>query len=173
MGETDKHILNSAGIVNYPDAQFEMVRLGIGLYGIGSSEEEKRHLQPISELKATVSQLKDLNAGDSVGYGRTFVATSPVRIATITIGYADGLRRSLGNGVGSVWIRGREFPVVGRVCMDMTMIDVTGSDVKEGDIAEIFGSHLSIYELAQKMQTIPYEVLTGISQRVKRVYFMD
>lgn len=168
-----RHIANSSGISQYPESHFEMVRLGIGLYGVGANPTDKKHLKVVSELKASVSQLKHLQAGDSVSYGRTFVAEKPTTIAVVSIGYADGFRRSLGNGVGEVAIAGNRYPVVGRVCMDMIMIDVTGSGVKRGDAVEIFGPTISIYELSEKMQTIPYEVLTGIGQRVKRVYFME
>src|SRR5690606_35024545 len=138
-----------------------------------ANEEDKKHLNVVSELKATVSQVKQLKAGDSVSYGRTFVAEKPTTIAVVSIGYADGFRRSLSNGVGEVSIRGKRYPVVGRVCMDMVMVNVTHGNVAEGDEVEILGSDISVYELAQKMDTIPYEVLTGISHRVKRVYFME
>ncbi len=167
------HICNSSGISQYPEAHFDMVRLGIGLYGVGANPLDRKHLKVVSELNASVSQLKYLEAGDTVGYGRSFVAGRDATIAVISIGYADGFRRSLSNGVGEVVIRGQRYPVVGRVCMDMIMVDVTDGEVKVGDSVEIFGPTISIYELAEKMQTIPYEVLTGIGQRVKRVYFME
>lgn len=168
-----RHIANSSAITQYPEAHFDMVRLGVGLYGIGSNEEDRNHLNVISEFKATVSQIKHLQPGDSVSYGRTFTTEKPKTIAVVSIGYADGFRRSLSNGVGEVVIRDKRYPVIGRVCMDMVMVDVTGSDVSEGDDVEIFGPNISVYELAKKMDTIPYEVLTGISTRVKRVYFME
>ncbi|WP_417592340.1 bifunctional UDP-N-acetylmuramoyl-tripeptide:D-alanyl-D-alanine ligase/alanine racemase [Owenweeksia hongkongensis] len=168
-----RHISNSSGISQYPEAHFDMVRLGVGLYGIGSNEEDKKHLNVVSDLMASVSQVKQLKVGDSVSYGRTFVTEKPTTIAVVSIGYADGFRRSLSNGVGEVAISGKRYQVVGRVCMDMVMVDVTGSDVAEGDEVEVFGPTISVYELAQKMDTIPYEVLTGISSRVKRVYFME
>ncbi|WP_417611178.1 bifunctional UDP-N-acetylmuramoyl-tripeptide:D-alanyl-D-alanine ligase/alanine racemase [Owenweeksia hongkongensis] len=168
-----RHISNSSGISQYPEAHFDMVRLGVGLYGIGSNEEDRKHLNVVSDLMASVSQVKQLKIGDSVSYGRTFVAEKPTTIAVVSIGYADGFRRSLSNGVGEVAISGKRYQVVGRVCMDMVMVDVTGSDVAEGDEVEVFGPTISVYELAQKMDTIPYEVLTGISSRVKRVYFME
>ena len=167
------HLCNSGGISNYPEAHYDMVRLGIGLYGIGFNEKDLRFLQPVSELYASVSQIKHIREGDTVGYGRSFIAEKAMDIAVISIGYADGFRRSLSNGVGEVVIRGHRYPVTGRVCMDMLMADVTRSDVREGDEVEIFGPHLSIYELAEKMGTIPYEVLTGIGQRVKRIYVME
>ncbi len=164
------HILNSSGISSFADAQFDMVRLGIGLYGISDDVEVQKHLKVVSSLKATVSQIRKVKKGESVGYGRAFVAAKECQIAVISIGYADGFRRSLGEGIGSVIIKGLRYPVVGKVCMDMCMINVTDGNVEEGDVVEIFGAHLSIYELAKTMQTIPYEVLTGVSQRVKRVY---
>lgn len=168
-----RHISNSSGISQYPESHFDMVRLGVGLYGIGSNDEDRKHLNVVSELMATVSQVKHLQPGDSVSYGRTFIAEKPTTIAVVSIGYADGFRRSMSNGIGEVVIRGKRFPVVGRVCMDMVMVNITDSDVAEGDEVEIFGSNLSVYEWAQKMDTIPYEALTGISHRVKRVYFME
>lgn len=169
----DRHILNSSGISNFPNAQFSMVRLGIGLYGISPSKEEQKNLTPISELYASVSQVKSINKGESVGYGLSYVAPKDGKIAIISLGYADGFRRSLSNGVGGVYINSQHYSVIGKVCMDMTMIDISNSNIKEGDRVEIIGSNISVYELAEKMDTIPYEVLTGISQRVKRVYFFE
>ncbi len=168
-----RHICNSSGISEFPEAHFDMVRLGIGLYGVGANSTDQRHLKVVSELSATVSQIKHLQAGDSVSYGRTFIADRPTTIAVVSIGYADGYRRSLSNGIGEVAIGGKRYPVVGRVCMDMIMVDVTNSPVKAGDEVEIFGPTISVYELAEKMETISYEVFTGIGQRVKRVYFME
>jgi len=168
-----RHILNSSGISHFPQAQYEMVRLGIGLYGISADESERQFLKPVGTLKATVSQLKQLQPGDTVGYGRSFKAEQPMTIAILSIGYADGFRRILGNGTGEVVIKGQRYKTVGRVCMDMIMVDVSGADVQAGDEVEIMGSTISVYELAEKMQTIPYEVLTGISQRVKRVYLVE
>lgn len=168
-----RHILNSSGIARFKEAQFDMVRLGIGLYGVSAYPEEAQFLKPISVLKATVSQVKQLKKGESLGYGRSYIALKDETIATISIGYADGFRRSLSNGVGEVVIGENRFPIVGRVCMDMCMINVTGSNVKEGDNVEIFGATISVYDLAERMQTIPYEVLTGVSERVKRVYLEE
>lgn len=168
-----RHICNSSGISQYPEAHFDMVRLGIGLYGVGSYPPDQRHLRVVSELYATVSQVKHLQPGETVSYGRTFKAEEPTTIAVVSIGYADGYRRSLSNGAGEVAVRCKRYPVLGRVCMDMIMVNVTGSDVKAGDPVEIFGPTIPVYELAEKMDTIPYEVFTGISQRVKRVYFME
>lgn len=168
-----RHLANSAAISRFPEAHFNLVRLGISLYGAASNEEEQKHLRVVSELKATVSQVKDLKPGETVSYGRSFTAHEAMQIAIISLGYADGFRRSLSNGRGEVFIRGKRYPTVGRVCMDMCMVNVTGSEVQEGDAVEIFGENISVNELAQNMDTIPYEVFTGISQRVKRVYFME
>ncbi|MBN8701825.1 MAG: bifunctional UDP-N-acetylmuramoyl-tripeptide:D-alanyl-D-alanine ligase/alanine racemase [Bacteroidetes bacterium] len=169
----DKHILNSSGISRFPDAQFNMVRLGIGLYGIPQTDEEKKFLTNVSSLKTTISQIKTIAKGDSVGYGRSFIAEKEMKTATIPIGYADGLSRKLSNGVGRVYINHKPAPIVGRVCMDMTMVDVTDIAANEGDEVIIFDGKNSILELAQQMDTIPYEVLTSISARVKRIYFQE
>ncbi len=169
----DRHTLNSSGISNFPEAQFEMVRLGIGLYGVAGSADEAPFLKPISSLKATVSQLKFLKQGDTLGYGRSYTAPEDQHIAVISIGYADGFRRSLSNGAGEVAIEGKRYPVVGKVCMDMAMVNVSEGLVQEGAEVEVFGQHISLEELSRKMETIPYEVLASISQRVKRVYLME
>lgn len=167
------HVLNTAGISAYPDAQFDMVRLGIGLYGISPFDEQEKELQCVAKLKSTISQIKQIKAGETIGYSRAGVAENDLLLATIPIGYADGLSRSLSNGRGHFCIAGREVPIIGHVCMDMTMVDVTGLNVKEGDEVEIFGQNRSIKALAAEMGTIPYEILTGISKRVKRVYFQE
>ncbi|MEQ9261818.1 MAG: bifunctional UDP-N-acetylmuramoyl-tripeptide:D-alanyl-D-alanine ligase/alanine racemase [Owenweeksia sp.] len=169
----DRHILNSSGISNFPQAHFEMVRLGIGLYGVSGSEADRPYLKAVSSLKATVSQLKSLSRGESLGYGRAYIAEKDRTIAVISLGYADGFRRSLSHGVGEVVINKKRYPVVGRVCMDMAMVDVSDGGVQEGDEVEVFGPGISLYELADKMDTIPYEVLASISQRVKRIYLME
>lgn len=169
-----KHILNSAGIVRFPEAQFDMVRLGIGLYGIDSSNELRDKLRNVSTLKTLITQLKHLKAGESVGYSRKGMLQRDSVIATVGIGYADGLRRSLSNGVGQMMVRGRMVPVVGNVCMDMCMIDVTDVPrVEEGDEVIVFGDELSPVKLAEWSNTIPYEILSTISQRVKRVYYQE
>lgn len=168
-----RHIANSSGIERFPEAYFEMVRLGIGLYGVSNVPEERKHLMTISELKARVSQIKNLKVGDSVGYGRRFKAEVATRIAVVSIGYADGFTRSLGAGKGKVMIKGKLYPTVGSVCMDMIMVNIQQNSIEEGDEVLVFGDDRSIYDFAQDMNTIPYEVLTGISQRVKRVYFMS
>jgi alanine racemase len=169
----DRHILNSAGIQRFPDAQFEMVRLGIGLYGIAADEQEQRNFRSVSTLKTTISQLKNVPAGESIGYSRKWIAKENMRIATVPIGYADGLSRRLSNGVGKMYINGKAAPVVGNVCMDMCMLDVTGLSCAEGDEVIVFGEDHPITELAQEMGTIPYEVLTNVSRRVKRVYYQE
>ncbi|MEO1054844.1 MAG: bifunctional UDP-N-acetylmuramoyl-tripeptide:D-alanyl-D-alanine ligase/alanine racemase [Bacteroidota bacterium] len=166
-----KHILNSAGIVRYPEYHFDMVRLGIGLYGIEANQMEQNDLRNISTLKTIISQIKTVDKGETVGYGRKGeVVKAKSRIATIALGYADGFSRALSNGVGEVLINGHMAPVIGNVCMDMTMIDITGIDAKEGDEVIIFGDDLSIRTMADKLKTIPYEILTNVSQRVKRVF---
>ncbi len=169
-----KHISNTAAIFRYPQLQYQMVRLGIGLYGVDPVNEQALALQPVSTLKSTIAQIRTVTKGQSVGYGRNAFMEKESQIATIRIGYADGFGRELGNGKASVWVKGQLAPVVGNVCMDMTMIDVTGiAGVQEGDQVEIFGPHLPVQTLAQWAGTIPYEILTGISQRVKRVYLEE
>lgn len=168
-----KHVLNTAAINRYPDAQFDMVRLGIGLYGIAPIESEQQELQNVSALKSTISQIKHIAAGETIGYGRAGKADQDMLLATIPIGYADGFHRILSNGRGHIFIKNKLVPVIGNICMDMTMADVTGLEVKEGDEVVIFGNERSISELAHEMGTIPYEILTGISKRVKRVYFQE
>lgn len=166
-----RHLLNSAGIVRFPDFKLDMVRLGIGLYGVESSQTEPTMLRPVGTLTTTISQIKTVRAGDTVGYSRRGVLNHDARIATLALGYADGYDRRLGNGVGEVWVNGVLCPTVGSVCMDMTMIDVTHAPASEGDTVEIFGPNVPVIDLARRMGTIPYEVLTGISERVKRVFF--
>lgn len=168
-----RHILNSSGIIRFPDAQFEMVRLGIGLHGIASTPNEQRQLQMVSTLKTTISQIKHLHAGDTIGYSRKGIAKKEMTIATVGIGYADGLSRRLGNGVGKMLVMGQFAPIAGSICMDMTMIDITGIPAREGTEVIIFGPDYTIIELANQMGTIPYEVLTSISSRVKRVYYHE
>ncbi|MDR3184886.1 MAG: bifunctional UDP-N-acetylmuramoyl-tripeptide:D-alanyl-D-alanine ligase/alanine racemase [Prevotellaceae bacterium] len=167
------HILNSAGITRFPDAQFDMVRLGIGLYGIGANREEQAQLQQVSTLKTVISQIKHIPAGDTVGYSRRHLAVHDTTIAVIPIGYADGLNRRFGNGRGRVIVNGMWAPVVGNVCMDMCMIDITGIPAKENDEVTVFGNRQPITRVAELLDTIPYEVLTNISRRVKRVYFQE
>lgn len=168
-----KHILNSPGIVRFPEATFDMVRLGIGLYGVEANQMAQNQLQPISRLKTTISQIKHLQPGETVGYGRKGVAQKASKTATIAIGYADGFSRAFSNGVGKVLVNGTKVPIIGNVCMDMCMVDVTGLEVNEGDEVIIFDEELSIIELSQSIQTIPYEILTNVSARVKRVFYQE
>lgn len=169
-----RHIANSAAIHRHPDLQLDMVRLGIGMYGIDSAETFQDKLRNISTLKTTVAQLKRIPAGDTVGYGGKWKAKAPSVIATVRIGYADGYDRMLGNGKGKMMIRTKLAPVIGVVAMDMLMLDVTQiPDVQEGDEVIVFGEGLPVQQLAKWADTIPYEILTGISQRVKRVYFQE
>lgn len=169
-----RHILNSGGVVRFPEAHFEMVRIGIGMYGVDTTGEMQEQLQQVSALKSSVSQVKTVKAGESVGYSRRHVADHNMQIATIGIGYADGVDRRLGNGKGKMLVRGQAAPVIGNVCMDLCMIDVTNiPGVEEGDEVIIFGKELPIQKVAKQAGTIPYEILTGISSRVKRVYFQE
>jgi len=167
------HILNTSGIYNFSDYQMDMVRLGVGLYGAGNDETEDAQLQNVATLKTVVLQVNDIKAGESVGYGRRFIASRDSRIATIPIGYADGIRRSYGNGRGSVLINGKRVPIIGSICMDMLMVDCTEIDLSVGDEVIVFGNDLRITEVARIWETIPYEVMTSISQRVKRIFFKE
>jgi len=167
------HVLNSAGIARFPEAQYDMVRLGISLYGIGHNGEEQANLENVSTLKSIISQIKNIAPKDTVGYNRKGVAKKKLRIAVVPVGYADGLHRSLGNGKGHLWINGKLAPVVGDVCMDMCMIDITNIKANEGDEVIIFGNDRLISDLAKELDTISYEILAGISKRVKRVYFHE
>lgn len=169
-----RHILNSGGISRFPELQMEMVRLGIGLYGVDSSGLLQDRLQTVNTLKATISQIKEVAVGETVGYGRLGKAQRPMRIATLSLGYADGLLRRAGNGQFSVLIAGKRAPLIGNVCMDMTMADVTDiAEAVEGGPAIIFGKDLPVQELAATLGTIPYEIFTTISDRVKRVYVQE
>ena len=164
------HILNSSGITRFPEAQFDMVRLGIGLYGISPEPDVQRLLQPVSTLKTRISQIKDIPQGDSVGYNRRWIAQRDSRIAIIPIGYADGLSRQLGYGKGFVRIAGKDVPIIGSICMDMCFVDITGLDCNEGDEVILFGPDDMLSRLALAATTIPYELLTSVSPRVKRIY---
>lgn len=169
-----RHVLNSAGISRFPDAQFEMVRLGIGLYGIDGTEKVQHLLKNVSTLKTTISQIKKIIAGETVGYGRMGIAITDMTIATVGIGYADGLNRRLSRGVGKMVVRGKLAPITGNINMDMTMIDITNiPDAEEGDEVVVFGDALPVQQLAQWADTISYEVLSTISRRVKRVYYQE
>lgn len=168
-----RHLLNSAGIIRFPEYKLDMVRLGIGLYGVEASRMEVGQLLPVGTLKTVISQVKTLRAGETVGYSRRGQLARDGRIATIAIGYADGFDRRLGNGNGQVLVNGVLCPTIGNVCMDMTMIDVTEAPAQEGDEVIIFGRDLPITDLATRMHTIPYEILTGVNERVKRVFFRE
>lgn len=164
-----RHILNTGGIERFPEGQFDMVRLGIGLYGISNVLGDK--LLPVIRLKSVISQIKTVKQGGTVGYNRTFRAERETRIGIVPVGYADGLRRALGNGHASLEVNGRQAPIAGDVCMDMCMIDLTDIPAEEGDEVVIFGDAGKIRELARTCRTIPYEIMAGISERVKRVYY--
>ena len=169
-----RHIANSAAIIRHPQMQLDMVRLGIGMYGVDSAVSGKLDLQPVAALKSTIAQIRHLKAGETVGYNRKGVIERDSVIATISIGYADGFNRRLGNGAGKIWVRGKLAPVIGAVCMDMTMVDITDiPGVRQGDEVTIFGKEISIQDLATWAGTIPYEIMTGISERVKRVYYEE
>jgi Alr-MurF fusion protein len=169
-----KHVANTAAAIRHPDLQMDMIRLGIGLYGVDSSDTGKLNLETVATLKSTIAQIKKLNKGESVSYNRKGQIEKETKIATIRLGYADGFPRRLGNGVGKVWINGKLAPVIGTVCMDMFMVNVTDiADVQEGNEVTIFGKELPVVTLAKWADTIPYEIMTSISQRVKRVYFEE
>ena len=168
-----RHIGNTAAIHRHKNLQLDMVRLGIGLYGVDSSKTMQQRLKNVTTLKTTISQIKIVMAGETVGYSRKGIVTKGTTIATVRIGYADGYPRALSNGKGKMWVNGNLLPVIGMVCMDMTMLDITDTNIKEGDEVIVFGEPLSVNDVAQWAQTIPYEILTGISHRVKRVYFEE
>ncbi len=169
-----KHILNSAGILRFPQYQMDMVRLGIGIYGIDSSETIQRQLKNVLSLKGRISQIKHISPPDTVGYNRKGKVEATSRIATVSVGYADGLPRLAGNGRFSVMIQGKNAPIIGDVCMDMFMVNISSiPEAREGDEVTIFANSQQIWELANCSQTIPYEIFTGISERVKRVYFKE
>ena len=163
------HMCNTSGILNYPDAQFDMVRAGIGLYGFSNIPEEQKNFTPIATLKSVISQMHTIKKGDSVGYNRSFKSEENLVSATIPIGHADGISRAYGNGKGWVMVQGIKAPIIGNVCMDMMMINITGIDCKEGDEVIVFGEENKADLLAENIDSISYELLTAISQRVKRV----
>lgn len=167
-----RHILNTSGVQRFAQYQFEMVRMGIGLYGVGI--DEKSPIQNVATLKTVILQIKELKKGETIGYNRKGILERDSKVAAIPIGYADGLDRAFGRGNGYALVRGQKAPFLGNICMDVCMIDVTDiADVSENDTVIIFGDDLTISELAQKTNTIPYEILTGVSQRVKRVYYQE
>jgi alanine racemase len=168
-----RHILNSSGIVNYPDYQFNMVRIGIGMVGISSNPNIQKQLKSAVSLKTVISQINEILPGESVGYNRKFIPNIKTKIATIPVGYADGIPRSIGNGVGKVCVNKTLKPIIGNICMDMMMIELGDLPVKEGDEVVIFNDNPSLQDFADYCKTIPYEVLTSISRRVKRIYIKD
>jgi alanine racemase len=168
-----KHILNSAGISRFPDAQYDMVRLGIGLYGIGFDTTEQYQLQNVSTLKTSISQIKNIPANETIGYSRKGIATRDIQIATVPIGYADGLSRKLSGGNGKMMVKGKPAPIIGNVCMDMCMIDITDINANENDEVIVFGDLYPITQIAKDVGTIPYEILTNVSRRVKRIYYQE
>jgi len=163
-----RHISNTSGIINYPEAQFDMVRLGIGVYGFGNDKKETSQLKNVCNLKTKISQIQHISKGETVSYNRRFIAKKNTEIGIIPLGYADGLKRNLGNGIAYVFVKNQKVPIVGSICMDMTLIDVTEIDCKEGDEVIIFNHQDHILDFAKKTTTIPYEILTSISQRVER-----
>ncbi len=168
-----RHILNTAGMMRYPEYHYDMARLGIGLYGISPIEQDKDKLQVVARLLTTIISIKEWEPGATIGYGRRGLITKPSVIATIPIGYADGLDRHLSNGNAYVLVNGHRCPIVGNICMDQCMIDVTGAEAKIGDTVEIFGENAPVERLSDALGTIPYEILTSISPRVKRIYFRE
>ena len=166
----DKHILNSSGIVRFNAAQYDMVRLGIGLYGVSADIHTQKQLKSASSLQSKIAQIKNIKKGETIGYGRKGLAKSDMKIATIPVGYADGLSRALGNGKWSMIIHDQYAPIIGNVCMDMVMVNVSKISCTEGDQVTIFSDKNSISEMAKCIATIPYEILTSYSPRVKRVF---
>jgi len=167
-----RHVLNTAGIMRYPEYQYDLVRLGIGLYGI-SPIPERDHLRTVARLTAGIISIKHWDKGTSIGYGRRGRVESPAEIATVGIGYADGLDRHLSCGHGIVSVNGKRCPIIGNICMDQCMIDVTGADARIGDTVEFFGDAISVEDIAETLGTIPYEILTSVSPRVKRIYYRE
>ncbi len=168
-----RHILNSAGISRFTDYQYDMVRLGLGIYGIAPCEEDKGKLKTVISLKTTIVQIKEYEVGETVGYSRKGKIERKSRIGVVPIGYADGLKRELGNGNACFYVNGKAAPIIGNICMDMCMIDVTGIDCKEDDTAILFNEDYPVERIAEACNTIPYEILTSISQRVKRIYYQE
>ncbi len=168
-----RHILNSGGVIRFQESQLDMVRLGIGLYGIAPTSHEQNHLQQVATLKTIISQIKNIPVGETVGYSRKGKVSRQSQVATVAIGYADGLNRKLSNGIGKMLVNGRFAPIIGNVSMDTCMIDITDAPAKEGDEVIVFGNEYPVMQIAKTLDTIPYEVLVNISQRVKRVYFQE
>jgi len=164
------HICNTSGILNYPEAHFDMVRTGIGLYGFGNSKKENKHFKPVGTLKTIISQIHKIEKGESVGYNRAYKSDVFIKTATLPIGHADGISRQFGNKKGYVTIQNQRAPIIGNVCMDMIMVDITHINCQEGDEVIIFGPEQTAEQLAEQINTISYELITAISQRIKRVY---
>lgn len=168
-----RHILNSAGITRFTDYQYDMVRLGLGIYGIAPCDEDKGKLRTVISLKTTIVQIKEYEIGETIGYSRKGKIERKSRIGVVPIGYADGLKRELGNGNACFYVNGKAAPIIGNICMDMCMIDLTGIDCKEDDTAILFNEDYPVERIAEACNTIPYEILTSISQRVKRIYYQE
>ena len=168
-----RHILNSTGIVRFPQYQFDMVRLGIILYGFSGIPEVQPHLQNVTTLKTVITQVKQIAAGETIGYNRSYTLTRDSQVAIIPIGYADGYPRELANGRGTVLIQGQKAPVIGKVCMDMCMLDVTGLSVHEGDEVIVYGEGNTAQDAAHRIGHISYDLLTSLSSRVPRIYVKE
>ncbi|MCR9181505.1 MAG: alanine racemase [Flavobacteriaceae bacterium] len=164
-----RHTLNTSGILNFPEAQFDMVRSGIGLYGFGNDANENKNLEPVASLKTIISQIHHIKKGESVGYNFGFIAPKDSVTATLPLGHADGIHRGYGKGKGFVTIKGEKAPMIGNICMDMLMVDITDIDCNEGDEVLVFGKSTTAEEFAETINSISYEVITAISQRVKRI----
>lgn len=164
-----RHLLNTSGILNYPNAQFDMVRSGIGLYGFGNDAKENKNLTPVATLKTIISQIHSIEKGASVGYNFGFVAPNDTRTATLPLGHADGIHRGYGKGKGFVTINHQKAPIIGNVCMDMLMVDISNIACQEGDEVIIFGENPTAEEFANSIHSISYEIITALSQRIKRI----
>lgn len=164
-----QHICNTSGLLNYPEAHFDMVRSGIGLYGFGNSKELNQNLRPITTLKSIISQIHYIKKGETIGYNRAYKSLSPIKTATIPIGHADGIGRQYGNRNGFVTINNQKAYIIGNVCMDMIMVDITNIDCTEGDEVIIFGKTVTAEDFAHTTNTISYEIITSISRRIKRI----
>jgi len=166
-----KHMCNTSGILNFPEAYFDMVRSGIGLYGFSNIPSEQKNFTPIATLKSVISQIHSIKKGETVGYNRAFKSTQLLKSATIPIGHADGISRDYGNGKGWVTINGKKAPIIGNVCMDMLMVNVSEIECNEGDEVILFGKHSTAEDLSKNINSISYELITAISQRIKRVVY--
>jgi alanine racemase len=164
-----RHTLNTSGILNFPEAQFDMVRSGIGLYGFGNDALENKNLRPVATLKTIISQIHYIKKGESVGYNFGFIAEKASKTATLPLGHADGISRNYGKGKGFVFINGKKAPMIGNICMDMLMVDISGVDCNEGDEVLVFGEHHTAEKFAETINSISYEIITAVSQRIKRV----